>query len=426
MEAGTKHVRYLNLLAIVAWSVALLVVIARVLLLPDRVTCFRAYQLSGCDWFHGQGLYADRSDSYVYSPLVAVLFVPLASLPPALGAVIWLIFDVSIFLVGIVAILRTDLYPNLGPRHYGVVLLLLLPIALSNLDIAQANPTVAGLLLLTIAAARTGRWNIAAVCAALAAYLKIYPLAVGLLIFAIAPRQFGWRLLLALIVFGLLPFLLQHWDYVMRQYGGWLRQRIADNRFNNPDSLAPIDLWLLLVRMGKLPIHQGAYRFFQMVSGIGIALYCAVRQRQGWPLSRVLAALFSLACVWMTLCGPATEGVTYLLLAPAVVFALVQAFLEPQSIPLRTLVCCAYALLFLTAAKNSLLPHLSPWTRVMQPLAALIFLAYCLSWLSKFSSPRDHASNCPPDTSRNVRARLLDIFGHNRSGSNQMSFRGTA
>jgi hypothetical protein len=122
-----------------------------------------------------------------------------------------------------------------------------------------------------------------------------------------------------------------------------------------------------------------------MVSGIGIALYCAIRQRRGWPLSRVLAALFSLACVWMMLCGPATEGVTYLLLAPVVVFALVQAFLEPQSALLRTLVCCAYALLFLTAAKNSLLPHLSPLTRVMQPLAALIFLCYCLFWLSKFS-----------------------------------------
>ena len=364
-------------------------VIARVLLLPGRVTCFKAYQVSGWDWFHGEGLYAD---SYVYSPLVAALFAPLGSLPPALGAVIWLILDISIFLVGIVAMLRTDLYPNLGPRHYGVVLLLLLPMALSNLDIAQANPLLAGLLLLTIAAVRTGRWNMAAVGVALAAYLKIYPLAVGLLIFAIAPKQFGWRLLFALIIFGLLPFLFQHWDYVARQYGGWVRQRIADNRFNYPDSLATIDLWLLLVRMGGLPIQQGAYRIFQAVSGISIALYCAVLQRQGWPLSRVLVTLFSLACVWMTLCGPATEGVTYLLLAPVIVFALVQAFLEPQAVPLRTLVCGAYALLFLTAAKNSLLPHLSPLTRMMQPLAALIFLCYCLFWLSTFSRGRELAT----------------------------------
>jgi len=264
--------------------------------------------------------------------------------------------------------------------------------ALSNLDIAQANPLLAGLLLLTIAAVRTGRWNMAAVGVALAAYLKIYPLAVGLLIFAIAPKQFGWRLLFALIIFGLLPFLFQHWDYVARQYGGWVRQRIADNRFNYPDSLATIDLWLLLVRMGGLPIQQGAYRIFQAVSGISIALYCAVLQRQGWPLSRVLVTLFSLACVWMTLCGPATEGVTYLLLAPVIVFALVQAFLEPQAVPLRTLVCGAYALLFLTAAKNSLLPHLSPLTRMMQPLAALIFLCYCLFWLSTFSQGRELAT----------------------------------
>jgi len=53
---------------------------------------------------------------------------------------------------------------------------------------------------------------------------------------------------------------------------------------------------------------------------------------------------------------------------------------------LRTL-CVALRAAFLTAAKNSLLPHVSPLTR-MQPLAALIFLCYCVLAIDVFSTAR--------------------------------------
>jgi hypothetical protein len=51
-----------------------------------------------------------------------------------------------------------------------------------------------------VLAAYSKRWAISAICIGIAAYLKIYPLAVGLLMVLIYPRQLGWRLAMTLIV----------------------------------------------------------------------------------------------------------------------------------------------------------------------------------------------------------------------------------
>ena len=127
-----------------------------------------------------------------------------------------------------------------------MVYLLLLPLALGNLDVGQSNPLAIGLLMLAIAAVRSNRWNVAALCVAIPTFFKIYPLAVGMLICVIAPRRFVWRLLLALLLLAVAPFLFQHWTYVSDQYRAWIETRIADNRCSYPAKYTPIDLWFIL------------------------------------------------------------------------------------------------------------------------------------------------------------------------------------
>jgi hypothetical protein len=46
---------------------------------------------------------------------------------------------------------------------------------------------------------------------------------------------------------------------------------------------------------------------------------------RGWPRSEVLAAILALGSCWMILCGPATESPTYVLLAPAMAWAVLAA-----------------------------------------------------------------------------------------------------
>lgn len=370
-----------NIAALAVWLVIFLGLALRTLANPSRATAFTVYRLAGSHWLSAQHLYGDWR-GFVYSPIAAVFFAPFGNLPPGWGNLCWTWLNAGLFLLGVAAVLASGIYPGIKPRHRGIVFLLLVPLVLGNLDTGQANPTVIGLLLLAVAAVSAERWSLAAFCVAIATYFKIYPLAVGLILFLIAPRKFGWRLLLALLVLGVLPFLFQHWSYVSAQYHEWIATRSADDRRLYPLKDVPLDLWFLLVRLGHLPIPGLAYSAFQVLSGGAIALFCLVGERKNWPKERVLAGMLALVCIWMTLFGPATELQTYVLLAPAAVLTLINAFLYPRSIWLRVGLLVVYLLMVLAVARTSFLPSQKGlWILTIQPVAALVFLACCVGWL---------------------------------------------
>jgi len=147
-----------------------------------------------------------------------------------------------------------------------------------------------------------------------------------------------------------------------------------------------LDLWFLIHWVWHLPIPTKVYSLVQLGSAGALALFCAGQTLRGWAKNRVLIGLFCLVSIWMTLCGPATESYTYLILAPAIVLALVQAFDGHQPAPLRILVFAAYILQLLAVTRASFLPHFKPfWALSVLPFSALLFLAYSLLWL--FNNP---------------------------------------
>ncbi len=175
-----------NVAASIVWTIALIVLAARPLLVSKRGTSFDTYGLAGSHWLHGEDLYAHWM-GFVYSPLVAAVFAPFAFLPPAIANVVWRLINTAVLLGGVTALFRSNLFPGIKSQRIGIAYLLLAPLALGNIDISQANPLVAGLIMLAIAAVYTERWNYAALCIGLATFFKIYPLAVGLLICVISP-----------------------------------------------------------------------------------------------------------------------------------------------------------------------------------------------------------------------------------------------
>ena len=367
-----------NIGALAVWIIILLGLAVRTLANPNRATAFTVYRLAGIHWLNAQHLYGDWR-GFVYSPLAAVFFTPFGLLPPGWGNLCWTWFNAAIFLLGVRALLSSGIYPGIKPQYLGIVYLLLVPLVLGNLDTGQANPTVIGLMLLAVAAVPAERWGVAALCVAAATYLKIYPLAVGLILFLMAPRRLGWRLLLALVVLGILPFLFQHWSYVSQQYHEWISTRSADDRRLYPIKDVPLDLWFLLVRLGHLPIPGFVYSAFQILSGGAIALFCLVGVWKDWPKERLLAGILALVCIWTTLCGPATELQTYVLLAPAVVLTLLDALPSSRPLWLRAGLLVVYLLMVLAVARTSFLPSQKGlWILTIQPVAAILFLICCL------------------------------------------------
>jgi hypothetical protein len=370
-----------NTSAWVVWAAAFVIVIARTVVLSHRGTSFGTYQLAGVHWLHGENVYSQWM-GFVYSPIVAAFFAALACVPFVLGSILWQLLNGLVLLGGLTATLKVNLFPGINQRNFGITYLLLAPLALGNIDISQANPLVTGLLLLALAAIRVERWNSAAWCVAIATLFKIYPIAIGLLICLIAPRRFGWRLLIAIVLLIIAPFLFQHWSYVSDQYHAWIAARTSDDRRKWPIEKLPLDLWFLLHWFGRLPITPTIYRLIQLGTAGALALFCAMQAGKGWATDRVLAGLLCLASIWMTLCGPATESYTYILLAAPTTLALVQAFNARQSAWLRAWVSVAFALQLSAVARASFMPHLKPfWALSIQPLSALVFLGYCLFWL---------------------------------------------
>jgi hypothetical protein len=375
-----------NIGALAVWIIIFLGLAIRTLANPNRATAFTVYRLAGNHWLSSQHLYGDWR-GFVYSPLAAGFFAPLALLPPGWGNLCWTWLNAGIFLLGVCALLGSGIYPGIKPGYHGIVYLLLVPLVLGNLDTGQANPTVIGLLLLAVAAAPAERWSVAALCIAAATYLKIYPLAVGLILFLMAPRRLGWRLVLALFVLGILPFLFQHWSYVSQQYHEWISTRSADDRRLYPIKDVPLDLWFLLVRLGHLPIPSFVYSAFQVLSGGAIALFCLVGVWKHWSKDWLLAGILAFVSVWMTLCGPATELQTYVLLAPAVGLTLMDAFLGSRPLWLRIGLLLVYLLMVLAVARTSFLPSQKGlWILTIQPVAAIVFLVCCLVWFLRSGS----------------------------------------
>jgi hypothetical protein len=375
-----KH-RIWSKCAWVVWAVVLVILILRPILLSHRGTSFDTYHLAGSHWLQGGDVYTQWM-GFVYSPVVAAFFAPFAYLPVPWANILWRLLNAVVLLAGLTAIVKTDLFNGIKEKNYGLLYILLAPLAIGNIDISQANPLVEGLLLLAIAAVYTERWNSAALCVAVATCFKIYPIAVGLLIFLIAPRRFSWRMLIALLLLLAIPFLFQHWSYVSHQYQAWIRTRTSDDRRQWPVEKLPLDLWFLIHWVLHLPIPAKLYSLIQLGTAGALACFCAVQTWRGWAKKRVLTGLFCLVSIWMTLCGPATESYTYLILVPAIILALIQAFDTPQPDRLRVLVTAAFALQLLAAARASFLPHFKPfWALAVLPLSGLIFLVYALWWL---------------------------------------------
>lgn len=377
-KMGVMRGRAWNIAAGGIWGAVLGVLLVRAGVHPGRATSLSTYLAGGEAWEGGSALYTNWR-GFVYPPAVAWGFGFLSRAPVGVAAVAWRALTAGTLLLGLGAILRAEVFYRIPPGTRGLVFVGVLPLSIGNIDNAQANPLIAGLMMLAVAALQWEAWTLCAVAAGVATVFKIYPVALALLLCVLRPRQLWWRLALVLAGLALLPFALKDPHYVAGQYHAWLSTRLADDRFQYPMKDAPLDLWFLLVRVGMLPVNERAYAAFQALAGGAVAGVVWKQSRRDTDVRDVLATLFLLVSVWMLLLGPATENQTYVVLAPAACVAAVESLYLPRSLT-RGLAFTAFGLLLAAAARNSLAPHLkSPLLMTIQPVAALVLLCAILS-----------------------------------------------
>jgi hypothetical protein len=371
-------------LAVLLWASILLVVCGRVLLSPRANSVYPIFAHAGHSWLASGELYFEEQrpaglDRYRYTPAVAAFFAPLSLLPDGVAGCLWRLLNAAIFLGGFAWLCAAVLpgWRSLSGGSRAALWLLLVPVAVGSLNNGQSNPLVAGLLMAAVAGVADRRWKLAAACITGAVLFKGYPLAIGLLLAAVYPRRFAPRLALALTVGFLLPFLLQRPDYVAGEYGNWLRLLGGDDRKDGPVSCGYRDLWVLCQALG-LPLSRRWYVAIQFAAAAGVAALCVAARRARWPRRRLLAVLWALGTCWMMLCGPATESSTYILLAPVLAWAVLDAWTRWEGGG-RYLPQLSFALLAVSSAACWFPVGKDLHTLGVQPLAALLLTASLLS-----------------------------------------------
>ncbi len=373
-----------------AWVVVLLAICVHVVISPHTQSSYaRDYAPAGWHWLHGTEIYS-RRHHFVYGPPVAACFAPLAALPGVTGDLLWRLGSAGL-LLGVGGAWFRSRTSSLGddwparPRRslpLPTAFLLLLPLAIGNLNLGQMNVLVLALAAGGVLAVRRESWSLATVLLAAPAFIKIYPLAVGLLAALLWPRQLSWRLALALLGGFALSFALQRPAYVWSEYRQWFAVLGRDDRLD-VDLYATWRDFGYLLRASGVPLSDHAYRIMEVASGGVLALFLWWGRRwKHWPEDKLLGGLFCLGCAWMMLFGPATEAATYVVLALPVCGLLVAAWSLPatpvsekSTMLWRALLTTVYALLLFADTANALFHGLTHhlFMRALQPVAALIF-----------------------------------------------------
>ena len=381
-----KRRRTAWVIVITLWAALIVGVLIRSLLKPGSGTVFPIFHTAGGRWLHGENLYSGGTD-YLYSPLVAALFSPFALLPYWLANIVWRLGVIATYLAAVRKWLR-DGTARIPARNHALVFLILLPLSVGSINNAQPNTLVIALVMTALVAARSARWVVAALCIGVIAYMKIYPLAAGLLLAVIFPRQFSWRLLVVLLAFGALSFVLQKPGYVAEQYQNWVATRRVDDRHYDIMNRSR-DLWTLLAACG-IELNLRLYFVVQILGGGVIAVLCFIGRVKKWGNDRLLTLIFTLVCCWMLLLGPLTESSTYILLAPAISLAAVEAFSRPFPHWMRALVATALTILSGGAAFIAFAGRRRDlWSMSIQQIGTVLFAVFALAWVFRDSLWRD-------------------------------------
>jgi hypothetical protein len=368
---------------------------------PRAHTVYGVYAASSERWWAGAELYApfvktwtengktsSTQEYYRYCPLFAILYTPFSLAPYALGNALWKAFNIAFLGIALAYASRKLFRPPLTPMQTGAFLLLAAPLSLHSIYNGQANLIVVGATLFGLSQAACRRWNTAAAWVALATLIKGYPLAAGLLVSAIYPGAFALRYAGALALGLALPALSRPPAYVLEQTLAWCRHMDASTtlmreRQRSIDNL--LALW-------GYPITSHTFAVAGVIAGMCVLGLCVLYVwRVTDPGSRITCVLM-LYSAWVALFGQATESCTYVVMAPAIAWLLVESFHRPAPRIVGVALIASLMMMgpvvtdmFGPAVRHFAITHGS------QPLGAILFSACLLRQLvwewTEHSSP---------------------------------------
>ena len=297
-------------LALTCWAILLAAVTVRILVAkPGSHSVVPVYTNAASRWLASEDIYASAPglDVFLYGPGYAAVFAVFEPLPQKVTDLTWRCISVLLLFSGVWRLTRAT---ALTPRQTGWCFATLAMLSVPCVNNGQPNVMIAGLVTLGFALAIEKRNITAVLVLAIAAGIKLYPIAALLLLIVAMPRL-GRHATLCVGGVLLFPFLLQSPDYVVQEYQRLLEAIRGEDRTATMLFRVPHD-WTILPRLAfGVIVPAGLTKAISLFAAFVFAVIVhRCRQR--------LETAFMLASVWMTLFGPSTEIPTYMLAAPAV------------------------------------------------------------------------------------------------------------
>jgi hypothetical protein len=302
-------------------------------------------------WWSTDYFAYETNVDYVYTPTFSVFYTFFWILPPKIGSTLWTLFGLGILGWGSIRLLRDVLPTTWSDGQRAAFLGLTLIGNVRGLWSGQSNALIIGLAMFGIAAIARRKWWQAAWFLTLPIYIKVWPIALVMLIAPIWSRQLIRRVAIVALILAAVPWLTQKSDFVARQHVGYydliVGQRIGNRQPGYRDGLTLIRE----VRKLFLPTPQPTekqltiesplpsasnYNFVQLSAAAMLFLWVMFHRRQReqtqidstFETSRknlFLMSVLSLWASWELLFGPGSERLTLGILAPSLAWAVVQS-----------------------------------------------------------------------------------------------------
>lgn len=365
------------------------------------------------------GYIPEFDDIYRYSPTFAILFSPLAYLPERLGACLWELLSIGAF-VGAMRVLARELLPESWTiDQQGVFLGLTLLGAISGLWSGQSNALLIASVIFALQAIKHERWWRASFLLAFPVFIKLWPMAVVLLLSACFPKKLLGRFVIVAAAFALFPLLTRPWPMVVDQYQEWYKSLTGVQ--HNLRWPGYRDAWTIWENLGPLFHWQPkwpsqGFQVLQLTSALAVLMWCLwqkwrlvstaktgdLQTKSGfpYPVGNLLTAILSIWVCWQLLFGPGTEEITYGIIAPSAAWAVMVSFSQQKmgfaSIFQRGWTVLTWLLLGLCGMgdiENPLIKFL-PAAKMILPIAVLMYLGWLLVY--DFTDQDSHLSPSLP------------------------------
>ena len=347
------------------------------------------FKTSFPDLLAGRDLYVAHPgphyDIYKYSPAFALFCGVFAWLPDWLGLIAWNLLNAWVLFAAIRAV------PRLGEGQKAFVVLFVALELLTNMQNAQSNGLMAGLMILAYVDLEAGRVGRAALFVALAAFLKPFGL-VAAALFLVYPRRTRFCLALAgwAVALAVVPLLVTPPRTLLMQYAGWRAMMGADYARSLGLSVAGgLEAWLGLVPDKRLIVVVGAALF-------GLAYL----NRRAWALPGFRLLLLASVLVWVVIFNHKAESPTFVIAVSGVGLWYVSrrrgAFDLALLVAVFVLTCLSPTELFPADVRSGVIVH---WRLKALP-CILVWVRILVEQLT-FAPP---AQPCTPAASEPVRS----------------------